>query len=121
MIRVSTKDFAIDQIVGVTGQKLIMPGGEEKDVKLSPAVLLGSAADCDIVLKNKYISRKQMAIIEDLKTGKMKESDKYNFSLVCLSQTNFTIISYPHETKAYVGLIFYGQNVKYQVIKYEKL
>lgn len=73
ILRVSTLDLAIDQILGVTGQKLIMPGGLEKDVKLPPAVMVGSSQDCDIVLKNKYISRKQMLIIEEVKSGKIKE------------------------------------------------
>ena len=39
-------------------------------MKLPPVVLVGSAGDCDFVLKSKYISRKQMLIIEEKKSIK---------------------------------------------------
>lgn len=44
-----------------------MPEGQEKDVRLPPAIMVGSSADCDLTLKSKYISRKQMVIIEDVR------------------------------------------------------
>lgn len=90
---------------------------------MPPVVLIGSSADCDIVLKSKYISRKQLAIIEDKRQEKLKNSDssKYNFSIVCLSQTNFTSISYPTKIKVGVGLIFFGENTKYQVMNIERI
>jgi len=36
--------------------------------------------------------------------------------MVCLSQTNFTSLSYPIKIKAGVGLIFFAENVKYQIM-----
>lgn len=107
-----------DHIYGITGQKLLLPQGQEKDVKLSPAVVFGSSPESDITLKSKYISRKQMVIIEETKSDVMKSSqhNKHNFSIVCLSQTNFTVITYPHRVKAGVGLIFFGGDIKYQMM-----
>ena len=32
---------------------------------MPPAIMVGSASESDIVLKSKYISRKQLLIIED--------------------------------------------------------
>ena len=111
-----------DHIYGITGQKIILPQGEEKDVKLSPAISVGSSVDCDITLKSKYISRKQMTIIEEVKSDIMKSSqhNKHNFSIVCLSQTNFTTITYPHRVKAGTGLIFFGRDIKYQMTGCER-
>ena len=63
VVHLYNADKTVDQIIGVTGQKLVLAEGEERDVKLPPAVLVGSAGDCDLVLKSKYISRKQMLII----------------------------------------------------------
>ena len=116
VVRVMIDDS--DHIYGITGQKIILPQGQEKDVKLCPAIIVGSSSESDIPLKSKYISRKQMVIIEELKSDVMKSSqhNKHNFSIVCLSQTNFTTISYPHRVKAGVGLIFFGGDVKYQMM-----
>ena len=52
----------------------------------------------------------------------MKGSDinKHNFSLVCLSQTNFTTVTYPNRVKTGVGLIFYANDIKYQMLSCEK-
>ena len=63
-----------------------------------------------------------MLIIEDRKHDKIKISDssKYNFSVVCLSQTNFTSLSYPIRVKAGVGLIFFANSVKYQIMNLER-
>ena len=81
-----------DQIYGITGQKILLPHGKQQDVKLSPAIIVGSSSDNDITLKNKYISRKQMIITEEQKALKGSDMNKHNFSVVCLSQTNFTTI-----------------------------
>lgn len=64
-----------------------------------------------------------MAIIEDKKFEKQKETsvEKYNFSIICLSQSNFTIIAYPKKIKAQVGLLFFGKSVKYQILACEKI
>jgi hypothetical protein len=84
--------------------------------------MVGSSPECDIVLKSKYVSRRQMVLVEDVKPDKIKSSDanKYQFSLICLSQTNFTVISYPYRVKAGVGLIFFGKDIKYQILSYER-
>lgn len=123
VLRISNGDSE-DQIIGVTGQKLILPEGEEKDVKKPPIVMIGSAVDSDIVLKSKYISRKQMIIIEDRKPDKMLKLSpvkSYNFSIVCLSSTNFTVVKHPQRLKASVGLIFFAGDVKYQILRCEKI
>jgi hypothetical protein len=78
--------------------------------------MVGSASDCDLQLKSKYISRKQMLIIEDRRTVKQTEADRYSYSIVCLSLTNFTSVRYQRRTKAAVGLIFFGDEVKYQIV-----
>ena len=59
-----------------------------------------------------------MTIVEEDKYDLIQSSqhNKYNFSIVCLSQTNFTTVSYPHRVKTGVGLIFYGRDIKYQML-----
>jgi hypothetical protein len=37
--------------------------------------MVGSAMDCDLIIKTKYISRKQMLIIEDIKQDKTKQTE----------------------------------------------
>lgn len=41
-------------------------------MKFKPVIFVGSAADNDIVIKSKYVSRKQVMIIEDKKGDKNK-------------------------------------------------
>ena len=77
--------------------------------------MVGSSVECEVVLKSKYISRRQMMIIESIQSDKIKqsESSKYNYFMVCLSLTNFTSMSYSQRTKAGTGLIFFAHSVKY--------
>lgn len=119
VIHLQNQDQSIDQIIGVTGQKLILPQGVERDVKLPPVVLVGSANDCDFVLKSKYISRKQMLITEQKKPFKQIQQ-KCNYYIVCLSLTNFTLLQYPYRVRAAVGMIFYAEGTKYQIIGCQK-
>jgi hypothetical protein len=43
ILRITNLDNSIDQIIGVTGQKIILGEGHEKEVKLPPAVVVGSS------------------------------------------------------------------------------
>jgi hypothetical protein len=61
-----------------------------------------------------------MSIIEERKSEKLKETE-CRFTIVCLSQSNFTIVSHPQRTKAVVGTIFFGKNIKYQILLCEKI
>jgi hypothetical protein len=61
-----------------------------------------------------------MSIIEDRKSEKLKETE-CRFTIVCLSQSNFTIVSYPQRTRALVGTIFFGKSIKYQILFCEKM
>jgi hypothetical protein len=101
--------------------ELIKHDSVERAVQTKPVIFVGSAADNDIVIKSKYVSRKQVMIIEDRKAEKTKEKDEPQFfSVVCLSQTNFTSVKYPRVFKLHIGDIFYCEGVKYQVIKLQK-
>jgi len=45
-----------------------------KMVKMVPVVMVGSGIDCDLAINSKYVSRKQMLIIEEEK--EMYQSDQ---------------------------------------------
>lgn len=71
-----------------------------------PTVIFGSSMDCDIKIKNKYVSRKQFMIIEEDEKGFSSQQSRLPFSIVCLSSSNFTMVSYQREEKLKVGMIF---------------
>ena len=58
-------------------------------------------------MKNDYISRRQFMIIEE----------EEGFSLVCISPSNFTSITYPYEIKIKTGMIFRVHNELLQITK----
>lgn len=92
-------------------------------VRFVPSIMVGSAVDSDLIIKTKYISRKQMLIIEDIKQDKTKQTEyePMFFSIVCLSQTNPTIFVSPNRIKAHPGTIFFTHNVKYQIMVQQKI
>ena len=47
--------------------------------------------------------------------------DVDGFSLVCLSPSNFTAVTYPHEIKIEVGMIFRVHNEMIQITKNQEI
>ena len=82
-------------------------------------VMVGSSADNEIVVNSKYVSRRQLMLVEETKRESKteKSNDHRHFFVICLSQTNFTTVKYPKAIKLQVGLMFYLEDIKYQVLK----
>lgn len=63
------KTTEVIQLNGAT----VTQDNQTKPVQIKPAVFVGSSVDNDIVIKSKYVSRKQLMIVEDKKLEKSKE------------------------------------------------
>ena len=48
---------------------------QTKSVQVKPVIFVGSSVDNDIVIKSKYVSRKQLMIVEDKKADKTKDKE----------------------------------------------
>jgi hypothetical protein len=114
-------DSTLLEKVEVSGEGVKTDAGE-RPLQSKPVVFVGSAADNDIVIKSKYVSRKQLMLVEERRPekGKEKEGDLRSFSAVCLSQTNFTSVKHPRTFKLHVGDIFFCGKAKYQLLRLQK-
>ena len=63
----------------------------DKKVRKPPVVMVGSSADNEIVVNSKYVSRRQLMLVEETKRESKteKSNDHRHFFVICLSQTNF--------------------------------
>jgi hypothetical protein len=94
----------IPQTKVIHGSRIIVNGEavqlddtmNKHECRYSPTIRFGALPDSEIFIKNDYISRRQFMLIEEEK----------GYSLVCLSPSNFTSITYPHEIKVKPGMIF---------------
>jgi hypothetical protein len=67
--------------------------GKRHNIKHPPTIIFGSSVDSDIKIKNKYVSRKQFMVIEE-EEKLIPSKGHLQFSLVCLSSSNFTMVKY---------------------------
>lgn len=95
----------VDEEFEISGEYTMISGSKVK-TKHPPTVIFGSSVDSDVRIKNKYVSRKQFMIIEEDEISSKENSSLLPFSLVCLSSSNFTMITYNREEKLWPGMIF---------------